>query len=448
MFKTLEKILTPIADTLAKNKILVAIRDGFLVTVPITIVCSIFLLISNFPIKNWSQIVASVFGVGWESYLSRVTAIGFSAIALLGALGIGYAYAREIKIDNKIAAAMVAMVSFLIIAPQTHSDYINASEKAFRGFAFNNLGTAGMFLAMLVAIVSVSIFGWAIRKKLVIKLPDGVPPMVMDSFASLIPAAFAILFFFVINIVFSKTQYQYAHNFIYQILQAPLVGLGTHDLFEVIYQFLSTLFWFFGINGPAVTNTIFGPIHRALTTANFEAQQAGLPMTNIFTAGFSDFFCNFGGGGSTLGLVIMMSIFGKSSRMKTLGRLSLPAGIFGINEPIIFGLPIVLNPIMAVPFILTPVANTIVATVATKIGILPIIGGVHLPWTMPIVFSGFLVTGTVMGSVVQVFLLIMNMFIYYPFFRMLDNKYLAEEKQNENTKDEIDELSFDDLSLD
>lgn len=171
-------------------------------------------------------------------------------------------------------------------------------------------------------------------------------------------------------------------------------------------------------------------------------------MTNIFTAGFSDFFCNFGGGGSTLGLVLMMTFLGKSNRLKTLGKLSLPAGIFGINEPIIFGLPIVLNPVMAIPFIITPVVNTVLAYLATITGIMPITSGVQLPWTTPIGFSGFLVTGTIMGSVVQIALLAINMAIYYPFFKLLDKRYLEEEHQNENVKDELDDLSFDDLSLD
>ena len=171
-------------------------------------------------------------------------------------------------------------------------------------------------------------------------------------------------------------------------------------------------------------------------------------MTNIFTAGFSDFFCNFGGGGSTLGLVIMMAFLGKSNRMKTLGRLSLPAGIFGINEPLIFGLPIVLNPLMAVPFILAPVANTIIGYVATVTGIMPITLGVQLPWTCPIVFSGFLVTGSVMGSVVQIVMLAVDILIYYPFFKLLDKRYLDEESAAGNETDELDDLSFDDLELD
>ena len=139
---------------------------------------------------------------------------------------------------------------------------------------------------------------------------------------------------------------------------------------------------------------------------------------------------------------------GKSNRMKTLGRLSLPAGIFGINEPLIFGLPIVLNPLMAVPFIFAPVVNTIIGYLATVTGIMPITLGVQLPWTCPIIFSGFLVTGSVMGSVVQIVMLAVDILIYYPFFKLLDQRYVQEESAAGNETDELDDLSFDDLELD
>lgn len=447
MFDKLEKALTPVADALSKNKVLTAIRDGFLVTVPMTIVGSIFLLIANFPVDGWSEFIASFAGEGWEAYLSAVTSSTFDVVALTGVLGIGYAYAREQGVD-KIAGAVVALTCFLIVTPKSHPDYVNEAGRAFSGFSFGNLGTAGMFLGMITAIISVLIFSWAMKRKLVIKLPDGVPPAVMDSFAALIPAAFAMTTFAIIHGIFKNTSYEYAHNFIYEVLQAPLVGIGRSNLFEVTYQFLSTLFWFFGINGPAVTNTVFGPIHKVLTQENLDAAKAGLEMTNIFTAGFSDFFCNYGGGGSTLGLVIMMAFLGKSARIKQLGRLSLPAAIFGINEPIIFGLPIVLNPIMAVPFILVPVLNTVTATIATNIGVLPITSGVQLPWTMPIMFSGWLVTGSLVASVFQLAQLVMDMLIYYPFLKMLDKKYLEEESLHADETDDLDDLSFDDLSFD
>lgn len=450
MLKKLDSFLSPIANSLSKNKVLSAIRDGFLITTPIVIIGSIFLLIANFPINGYTEFMAGIFGEGWDSYLGRVTAIAFDCIALLSSFAIGYCYAREKGLANRVSAATVALVSFLIVTPQSHPNFVNVydSESVFRGFAFGNFGTAGIFLSMIVAIVAVSIFAWAINKKLIIKLPDGVPPAVMDSFAALIPAALAMVFFFIVNIIISHTSYEYLHNLIYEVLQAPLVGLGKFALFEVIYQFLSTLFWFFGINGPAVTNTVFAPIHKALTLENYEAAQAGLQMTNIFTAGFSDFFCNFGGGGSTLGLVIMMSFLAKSERLKVLGRLSLPAGIFGINEPIIFGLPIVLNPIMIIPFILSPIANTVIAYLATISGFIPVTSGIQLPWTTPIGFSGYLITGSFKAVILQIGLLALNMAIYYPFMKLLDNQYLEEENNKVDEVDEIDELSFDDLSLD
>lgn len=450
MMQKLEKFLMPIANVLSKNKVLSAIRDGFLITVPITIVGSVFLLIANFPLEGFLNLMTSIFGADWDVYLGRVSTIAFDCVALLGVLSIGYCYSREKGLENRIGGAVVALVCFLIITPQkTVVELEGAAEAAsFSGFQFTFLGTAGMFLAMITAILSVEIYAWAIKKKLVIRMPEGVPPAVMESFASLIPSAIAMTVFFVAGIIFSHTTFEYAHNFIYRVLQAPLVGLGRLAGFEVIYQFLSTLFWFFGINGPAVTNTIFSPIHKVLTVENYEAAQAGLAMTNIFTAGFSDFFCNFGGGGSTLGLVIMMAFLGKSNRMKTLGKLSLPAGIFGINEPIIFGLPVVLNPLMAIPFILTPVVNTIIGYVATIAGIMPITSGVQLPWTCPIIFSGFLVTGSIMGSIVQIVQLVVDLLIYYPFFKLLDKRYLDEESTMGDKTDEIDDLSFDDLGFD
>ena len=442
MFNKLEKALTPIADALSKNKILSAIRDGFLIAVPITIVGSIFLLISNFPINGWSEMIASFAGEGWETYFSAVTASTFDTVALVGVLAIGYCYGRELGVD-KMAAGVVSLICFFIISPKSHV----VGDGKFSGLALSNLGTSGMFLSMIVAIVATSIFAWAVKRKLVIKLPDGVPPAVMDSFAALIPSGLAMLVFFIVNMIFVNTSYETAHNFIYEILQAPLVGLGRLSSFEVIYQFLSTLFWFFGINGPAVTNTIFSPIHKALTLENYEAQMAGKEMVNIFTAGFSDFFCNFGGGGSTLGLVILMAFTGKSNRIKTLGRLSLAPAFFGINEPIIFGLPVVLNPLIIIPFVLAPVMNTVLATIATQVGLIPITSGVQLPWTTPIFFSGFLVTGSVIAGLFQLVLLVLDTLLYWPFLKMLDKKYLEEEASLEGQTDELDDLSFDDLAL-
>ena len=449
MFASLEKIMGSSAEKLGNNKVLIAIRDGFLVSTPLIIVASIFLVIANFPIPGYVDFLAQFFGQGWPSKMDAIIDSTFSVLGLLGAVGIGYAYARQLESDP-IAGGAVALVCFLIITPKVHSDFVNvANGKAFNGFALAHLGSAGMFLAMITAIISVKIFVTIKNKGWVIKMPDGVPPAVTQSFAALIPSAFAMFFFFVVYLVFSATDYQYAHNFIYKILQAPLMGFGQSLIFEPIYQFLSTLFWFFGINGPAVTNTVFNPIHLALTAENLEAFKQGATLPNIFTGPFGDFFGNFGGGGSTLSLVFLMVFFGKSERMKKLGRLAIIPGIFGINEMIIFGLPVVLNPLIVIPFILTPLVNTILATIATLIGLIPYTTGAALPWTTPFFFSGWLSTGSIVAGLFQIVLIIIGMGIYYPFFRVIDKQYLHEEHQAANSlSDELDELSLDDLSFD
>ncbi|WP_314349165.1 PTS transporter subunit EIIC [Granulicatella elegans] len=449
MFASLEKIMGSSAEKLGNNKVLIAIRDGFLVSTPLIIVASIFLVIANFPIPGYVDFLAQFFGQGWPSKMDAIIDSTFSVLGLLGAVGIGYAYARQLESDP-IAGGAVALVCFLIITPKVHSDFVNAANgKAFNGFALAHLGSAGMFLAMITAIISVKIFVTIKNKGWVIKMPDGVPPAVTQSFAALIPSAFAMFFFFVVYLVFSATDYQYAHNFIYKILQAPLMGFGQSLIFEPIYQFLSTLFWFFGINGPAVTNTVFNPIHLALTAENLEAFKQGATLPNIFTGPFGDFFGNFGGGGSTLSLVFLMVFFGKSERMKKLGRLAIIPGIFGINEMIIFGLPVVLNPLIVIPFILTPLVNTILSTIATLIGLIPYTTGAALPWTTPFFFSGWLATGSIVAGLFQIVLIIIGMCIYYPFFRVIDKQYLHEEHQAANSlSDELDELSLDNLSFD
>ena len=449
MFASLEKIMGSSAEKLGNNKVLIAIRDGFLVSTPLIIVASIFLVIANFPIPGYVDFLAQFFGQGWPSKMDAIIDSTFSVLGLLGAVGIGYAYARQLESDP-IAGGAVALVCFLIITPKVHSDFVNAANgKAFNGFALAHLGSAGMFLAMITAIISVKIFVTIKNKGWVIKMPDGVPPAVTQSFAALIPSAFAMFFFFVVYLVFSATDYQYAHNFIYKILQAPLMGFGQSLIFEPIYQFLSTLFWFFGINGPAVTNTVFNPIHLALTAENLEAFKQGATLPNIFTGPFGDFFGNFGGGGSTLSLVFLMVFFGKSERMKKLGRLAIIPGIFGINEMIIFGLPVVLNPLIVIPFILTPLVNTILSTIATLIGLIPYTTGAALPWTTPFFFSGWLATGSIVAGLFQIVLIIIGMCIYYPFFRVIDKQYLHQEHQAANSlSDELDELSLDDLSFD
>lgn len=443
MFAKLEKVLMPTAIKLGQNKALIAIRDGFLITTPLIIVGSIFLLIANFPIPHWSEFWAGIFGAGWESWVTRVSGSVFNTVGFFSCLGTAYAYAREKKVDS-IQAAAVAAISFLVLTPD--KIFVETVKDPVSALSFEYLGTNGIFVGLVVAFVSVIIYSYTTKKGWTIKMPDGVPPAVTKSFAALVPSAIVMILFFIVNILFGLTPFKTAHNFIFEVLQTPLKGAGNTLTAQIIYSLACTIFWFFGINGPAVANSVFAPITKILTMENLDAFQAGTKLPNIFTDPFSNFFTNFGGGGSTLSLVIVMMLFCKSKRIKELGKLSIVPGFFGINEPIIFGLPIVLNPIIIIPFILTPTINLLLSTFVTKIGLLPYTTGVSLPWTTPIGFSGYLSTGSIFAAVWQLLLLILGCLIYYPFIKTLDNQYLHDEQVAE--QGESNELSFDDLSID
>lgn len=434
MIEFIENKLAPIALKLGNNKVLIAIRDGFLLTTPLIIVASVFMLIGNFPITGYAEFMAGIFGAGWKSYLDAISNASINLIGVLNVMAIGYSYSKT-KNVNAFSGALLAYVSFLILTPQAHPDFTNATGEVFKGYAFGNLSSTGLFLGMIVAIIAVEIFSFATNKGWVIKLPEGVPSAVALSFSVLIPSFVVMSVFFAVRIIFGLTSFEFAQNFIYAVLQTPLLKVGESKFFELSYQFISSILWFFGIHGPGVANTVYQPIHNAMTYANLEAFNAGLVQPYIYTKTFSDFFTNFGGSGSTISLVILMMWRGKSERMKQLGKLSIVPAIFGINEMVIFGLPIVLNPILVIPFIIVPLINTIIATGFTVLGWIPYTTGVTLPWTMPPFFSGWLSTGSVVAGLLQLGLIVLGIFIYYPFFKVQDKLYVEEETQNKPSEE-------------
>lgn len=443
MFAKIENILMPMADKLSNNKILIAIRDGFLITTPLIIVASLFLLFANFPISGWSEFWSHILGAGWEEWFTNVSKPVFELVGFLSCFGTSYAYGRQLKGDA-IQSAGIGIVSFLILTPTI----INTNgADSVSGLDFLYLGSQGIFLGLFVSIISVWLFNWVYRQGWTIKMPDGVPPAVSQSFEALIPSAIVMLLFFFIRIGFQFTSFDTVHSFIYKVLQTPLKGAGNTLVAQLVYGLATTVFWFFGINGPAVANSVFGPVTKVLTMENLAAFQNGTPLPNIYTDPFSNFFTNWGGGGSTLSLVIVMVLFCHSKRIKQLGKLAMIPGIFGINEPIIFGLPIVLNPIIIIPFVMVPQINLVLSTMATKSGLIPYTNGVAIPWTTPIGFSGYLSTGSLFAGVWQILLLILGCAIYYPFIKMLDKKYLLDEETSlTSSEDEV--ISFDDISFD
>lgn len=460
----LEKVMMPLASAIGRNKFLIAIRDGFLVSTPLLIAGSIFLLLANFPITAWVEFVEGfmIGNLSLASLLSKCSDATFSLMAIFATLGIGYSMARE-EGTTPIFGAAVALMSWFILMPFSFTANIKTlmadgaaveipegATSAVSGLQFGWLGSKGLFVGIIVAIASVLLYAWVERKGWVIKMPAGVPPTVVASFSALIPATIVMTTFFLINLIFVACGTT-AFDFIFKFLQTPLLGLGdTLGAMIVAYIFLH-LFWFFGINGGSVVGAVFNPILQTLSLENLdlyrEVGAAGYTVANgahIISQQFQDLFATFGGCGSTLSLLIAMLFFCKSKRVLELGKLSLVAGIFNINEPIVFGLPIVLNPVIAIPFILVPMMNIILTYFAMNMGLFPPCNGINIPWTMPVIISGFLATNWV-GALFQAFLLVLGVFVYLPFIKILDRQYLEEERSAQESSEE--EIDLDDLDL-
>ncbi|MBS6953472.1 MAG: PTS cellobiose transporter subunit IIC [Enterocloster asparagiformis] len=442
MLSKLESVLMPLAEKIGKNKYLIAVRDGFLLSMPLLIVGSFFLLIANFPIPGWSSFWAGIFGENWVSYFAKPTDATFSIMAVLAVVGIGYSFAEQMNVDKLFGAAS-ALVSWFLIMPY---EVLLEGGGTVKGIPLDWVGSKGIFVGIICAFLSIHIYAWVNKKGWVIRMPEGVPPTVVKSFAALIPAGISMLVFFVINIVFALTPFHSAFDFIFTILQVPLLKLGnTLPAMVIAYIFLH-LFWFFGVNGGSVVAAVFNPILQTLSAENLAAFQAGAPIPNIISQQFQDLFATFGGCGSALSLMIAMLLFCRSKRIRELGKLSLVPGLFGINEPIVFGLPIVLNPMILIPFMLVPTINIVISYICMSVGLVPLCSGVAIPWTMPVVLSGFLSTGW-QGAVLQLALLILGVFVYMPFIKMMDKQYLADEAKASQTQDD-DDISLDDLSFD
>ncbi len=281
---------------------------------------------------------------------------------------------------------------------------------------------------MIIAILSTEIYRFIIKKNIVIKLPDGVPPAVARSFTALIPAFVAVVAAWCLRLLVENIgDFGSIHNVVAVLLQEPLTSIGTSLIGTIIVFILIQMLWCLGLHGANIVGAVMTPIWLTLTTENALSFENGEPIKNIVTNEFNDLVF-IGGSGTTLSLVLAMLFFAKSQQMKQLGRLGIGPGIFNINEPITFGMPIVLNPIMMLPFILAPVVAVTMAYLSMDWGLVAKPIGVVTPFTMPPILGGYIITGSISGAILQMAIIVVTFFIYFPFFKMWDTQKLAEEK--------------------
>lgn len=420
----MEAHVMPVAGKLGTNRYLKAISSGFIAIMAATIVGSIFTLIGNLPFTGWTAWLAST---GLNKILALPGQCTTDLIAVYAVFFIAYNLAQTFEVDGK-GAGLAALVSFFVVTGRA-TYFASAAEDAAAVSALSTgfLGAKGLFTAMIVALIGARIYVFIVKKGWVIKLPDSVPPNVAGSFNALIPSFFVVVVFLLVAMGMSFTSYGDLHTMIFTVIQSNLMRFMGDNIFSwLFFNFMTNILWFFGLHGGNIVGSITNPVYTPLALENLAAFEAGEKvMPYIITGAFGKTF-TFGGVGSMFGLAILMTFFAKSKQYKMLGKLSLPTTFFFINEPLLFGIPVVLNPLFFLPLMFTtPLLGTLTYFMM-KIGIVPIPHGIQLPWTMPPVFNGFLQAGIGL-AIWEVLMVLASMVIYYPFFKMGDKQALAEE---------------------
>jgi len=429
----LENRVMPVAGRIAEQKHLQAIRDGIILTLPLLIIGSLFLIIGFLPIPGYNDFMSSVFGENWLTKLLYPVNATFDIMALIVSFGVAYRLAEKYKVDP-LSAGAISVAAFLLATPyKTMFTPEGASAAVEVGgvIPVALMGSQGLFVAMLLAIISTEIYRKIIQKNIVITMPAGVPPAVSRSFVALIPAFAVLLVVWLLRILLENTSFESIHNIVSDLLAVPLNALGGSLIGAIIAVLLVHMLWAVGLHGAAIVGGVLGPIWLSLMDQNraaFQADPNG-ELPNVITQQFFDLWIYAGGSGATLALVVLMLMRARSQQMKNIGRLSIAPGLFNINEPVTFGMPIVMNPLLIIPFILAPVVLVIISYFAMSTGLVAKPSGVAVPWTTPLIISGYLATGgKISGMVLQAFNFIVSLIIYYPFFRMWDKKKLAEEQ--------------------
>lgn len=397
---------------------------------PFTIIGSVFLLLANFPIPAVSDWVTSS---GLAVYFNEAFGASFGIMSIFAVMGIANSYVKEEGFEG-LPAGMIALVIFLLTQ---HSSATNAETNAVVTNVIDKTWTGGqgMISAIIVGLFVGWAYSWFLKRDIRIKLPEQVPANVANSFTALIPAAVITTVALVVYVIFDKVFNTTVVEAIYKLIQTPMQGVTDTFGGAMMLGFLVPFLWFFGVHGSTLVGGIMGPILTANSLENTAILNSGKELTianggHIVTQQFLDQFMTVTGAGMTIGIVMFMVMFARSAQFKQLGRLALLPAVFNINEPILFATPIVMNPIMALPFILTPMVSGVITYFALYSGLVPLFTAVVVPWTTPPIISGFLVGG-VRTALLQAVVLVIGFFIYLPFVRKVDSlNYLQEQGES------------------
>lgn len=409
----LEESLIPMMNKISNQRHLSAIKDGLIATIPMTIVGAIALLLATIP---WPQAYVDLLVQTPKitSVLMTIYNMTLGLLSIYVCFGIGKHLSKSYQLDE-LSGGLTATLTFLATIGFTSIKNVNYLSATY-------LGGEGMFTAIITSIIAVEIMRLCDQHNLKIKMPDSVPANVGSSFDSLIPITLSVIFITVVVKILGFNINESISKVVTPILSASSDSIVS----PIIFVLLTGIFWFVGIH-PAMLGAIMMPVWTVNATANMAAAASGQVIPHVGVQPFISTFLWIGGGGGTLALCLFMC-FSKSKSLKSLGRLGIVPSIFNINEPILFGLPIVLNPIIIIPFILGPLVCTVITYFAFTTHL---VSGMAYPlaaaWNFPSFISGAICTGDLTGFVLVVINFVVMGLIYYPFFKLLEKNTLKNE---------------------
>ena len=410
----------PFFEKLSRSIYLRAIRDGFISAIPVILFSSLFLLIAYVP---------NVFGFKWSKDMEMILmkaynyTMGLVAFLVAGttAKSLTDSYNRKLESTNQInfiSTMLVSMCGFLFLASDPAKD---------GGFLSAFMGTKGLLTAFLSAFITVIIYYFCVKKNITIKMPKEVPPNISQVFKDIIPFSIVILVLYAFDLIIHSTVKTNVAEEVLKVFE-PLFTAADGWIGVTIIFGAFAFFWFVGIHGPSIIEPAIADITYANVETNLKLLHTGEHADKVITSGTQMFIATMGGTGATLVVPFMFMWMTKSKRNKAIGRASVVPTFFGVNEPILFGAPLVLNPVFFIPFVLTPIVNVwIFKFFVDALGMNSF--SINLPWTTPGPLGIIMGTQFVLLSfVLAIVLIIVDIIIYYPFLKVYDSEILDEEE--------------------
>ena len=410
--------MKPFFEKVSNNKYLRAIRDGFVSCIPVILFSSLFILVASVPEIFGIKLPPEISTPLWQAYNYSM---GILAVLMVATISKSLTDSINHKLPklrqiNDVSVMIVSIICLLLLAV----------EPIKGGMAAEFMGTKGLLSAFVVAFSVPNIYKFFVSRNITIKLPDEVPHYIAQTFADLIPLSVAVFVFWLGSLVFKNVTGMMFGVWVLELFKPLFVAADGYIGVAIIYGAMA-MFWFMGIHGPSIVEPAVTAIYIANIEANLQIYSAGGHAVNILTHPTSYFVATLGGTGATLMFCAMCAFIAKSQQLKAVGRASIIPVTFAVNEPILFGAPIVLNPVLFFPFILTPIANVwIFKFFVDNLGMNSFL--YILPWTTPAPIGLVIGTGFAkLAFILAPLLLVVDAVMYYPFFRVYDKQLVARE---------------------